>query len=152
MESIQWIIAAGTAIFVALVGFFQWRTNQQKSALDLFERRHAIYQVIREAVGQIRSSSARFDAKREQDFLEAIERAYFFFGDDVQKYLDSLWQDIVTITSLDKELPGITDPEDRRKNVQERRVAFDRIGNFYTDGKRLFAKYMRFSQRVNWIN
>ena len=34
METVQWIVAAGTAIFVALVGFFQWRTAQQKAALD----------------------------------------------------------------------------------------------------------------------
>ena len=37
MQIMQWIVAAGTAIFVALVGFFQWRTAQQKAALDLFD-------------------------------------------------------------------------------------------------------------------
>jgi hypothetical protein len=35
------------AVFVASVGFFQWRTAQQKASLDLFERRHAIYEIVR---------------------------------------------------------------------------------------------------------
>ena len=151
METIQWIVAAGTAIFVALVGFFQWRTAQQKAALDLFERRHAIYQVIRDAVRQIRSSSPSFDTKQELEFLEAVEGAYFFFGDDLHNYLENLWQDIMTVTSIDKELPGITDSEDRRKALEQRREAWNRIEKFHTDGKRIFAKYMRFSQRVTWI-
>ena len=85
MQIIQWTVAAGTAIFVALVGFFQWRTAQQKAALDLFDRRHAIYLTIRSAVGQMRSSSTGFDQAREVEFLEAMERAYFFFGNDVEK-------------------------------------------------------------------
>jgi hypothetical protein len=43
MQVVQWTVAAGTAIFVALVGFFQWRTAQDKAALDLFERRHEVF-------------------------------------------------------------------------------------------------------------
>jgi hypothetical protein len=54
MQAVQWTAAAGTAIFVALVGFFQCRIAQQKAALDLFDRRHAIYEIVREAVGQSR--------------------------------------------------------------------------------------------------
>jgi hypothetical protein len=53
MQSVQWIIAAITATFVALVAFLQWRTAQQKALLDLFERRHAIYEIVRNAVGTI---------------------------------------------------------------------------------------------------
>jgi hypothetical protein len=53
MQVVQWIVAAGTAVFVALVGFFQWRTAQDKAALDLFERRHEVFLVVRKAVSQM---------------------------------------------------------------------------------------------------
>jgi len=101
MQIIQWIVAAGTAIFVALVGLFQWRTAQQKAALDLFDRRHAIYQTIRNAIVQMRSSSTGFDQTREIEFLEAVEQAYFFFGNDVEDYLKQL------SPSADMELPNL---------------------------------------------
>jgi hypothetical protein len=149
MQIIQWIVAAGTAIFVALVGFFQWRTAQQKAALDLFDRRHAIYLTIRNAVGQMRSSSTGFDQAREIEFLQAMERAYFFFGNDVENYLKQLWSDIVGVRTADAELPAANDPETRRKILESRRVALERIGRFESEGQPLFARYMRFSQTVN---
>jgi len=30
MEIVQWVVAAGTTIFVATVGYFQWRTASKK--------------------------------------------------------------------------------------------------------------------------
>lgn len=148
MQIIQWIIAAGTAIFVALVGFFQWRTAQQKAALDLFDRRHAIYQTIRSAVGKMRSSSTGFDQAREIEFMEAMEEVYFFFGSDVERYLTQLWSDILDVRTADTELPATNDPETRRKVLEKRRTALERIGQFERNGQPLFARYMRFSQTV----
>jgi hypothetical protein len=82
MSTFQWIVAAGTAVFVALVGYFQLRTAHQRAALDLFDRRYELFRIFREAAGQITISSAGFDRAREIDFMQAKERAYFFFGDD----------------------------------------------------------------------
>ena len=121
MQTVQWIIAAGTTIFVALVGYFQWRTAQQKAVLDLFDRRHAIYEVVRGAVNKIASSSPDFDQTREVEFLQAMERAYFFFGDDVENYLERLWSDITDVRTADTELQGPADDETRRNTLEKRR-------------------------------
>lgn len=91
MQAAQWIIAAVTAIFVALVAYLQWRTAQQKAVLDLFDRRHEIYEIVRKAVGTMASNSTTFDQSREIEFMQAMERAYFFFGDDVDDYIKRLW-------------------------------------------------------------
>jgi hypothetical protein len=144
----QWIIAAGTAIFVALVGFFQWRTAQQKAVLDLFERRHAIYEIVRKAVGTIASNSTAFDQGREAEFMQAMERAYFFFGDDVDSYVKRLWSDITDVRTADMELQGPSDNDTRRTILEKRRAAMTRVAQFHSDGMPLFAKYMRFSQTV----
>jgi hypothetical protein len=148
MQIVQWTIAAGTTIFVALVGFFQWRTAQQKAVLDLFDRRHSIYQVVRKAVGQMVASSPGFDQSGEIEFIEAMERAYFFFGDDVESYLKQLWSDILDVRTADAELPGTNDTETRRSVIEKRRAALNRIGQFHTAGQPLFARYMRFSQTI----
>jgi hypothetical protein len=86
---IQAIIAAGTAIFVAAVSYYQWRTAEQKAVLDLFDHRRAIYDVVHSCVHQMISSSPGFDQQRETEFTRAQERAYFFFGGDVQTTLNS---------------------------------------------------------------
>jgi len=146
MQAVEWTIAAVTAIFVALVAFLQWRTAQQKAALDLFDRRHAIYEIVRKGVGQMVASSTAFDQGREIEFMEAMERAYFFFGDDVENYLKQLWSDIVDVRTADAELPAANDPDTRRKLLEKHRAALTRIGQFHSAGQPLFARYMRFSQ------
>jgi hypothetical protein len=155
MEAAQWIIAAVTAIFVASVAFLQWRTAQQKAVLDLFERRRAIYDIVRSAVSRMTGSSAGFDQAREIEFGEMVESAYFFFGDDIEKYLKQMLSDIIDVRTADTELgrDGPPDPETRRKMLDKRRAAWDRIQQFHTTGRALFARYMRFSQTVpttNW--
>ena len=117
MQVVQWIFAAGTAVFVALVGFFQWRTAQDKAALDLFERRHEIFLIVRKAIGQMVSSSPGFGQAREIEFAEMMERAYFFFGDDVQNYLKKLWDDILTVRTADSEMKGNLSQGDRQRVI-----------------------------------
>jgi hypothetical protein len=142
------IIAAITAIFVATVAFLQWRTAQQKAVLDLFDRRRTIYDVVRNAVTRMTGSSAGFDQEREIKFGETVEEAYFFFGDDIVSYLERMLSDIRTVRETDAEEKATTDPDDKSKILQRRRTALDRIEQFHTTGRALFARYMRFAETV----
>jgi hypothetical protein len=148
MPELQWAIAAITAIFVAVVAFLQWRTAQQKSVLDPFERRNAIHEIVRNAVGTMATNSPAFDSEREREFLQAMERAYFFFGDDVVSYVKQLWADITEVQTADAELKGEQDRATRGDIVAKRRAAMNRITQSHSTGQPLFAKYMRFSQAV----
>jgi hypothetical protein len=127
MEIVQWIVAAGTGIvaagtaaFVARVGYFQWRTAEHKAVLDLFDRRREIYEAIRKGVAQIVTSPLGLNQQKEIEFVDAMERAYFFFGDDMQAYLRQLRNDILLVRTMDTEFPGLANPDDCSKN---RRVA-----------------------------
>jgi hypothetical protein len=83
-------MAAGTSAFVALIGYFQYRAAKQKFALDLFGRRHETF------VAKI-TSQGSIDGLAETTLGDAIEKAYFFFGDDVVRYLRVLHDDIITV-------------------------------------------------------
>jgi hypothetical protein len=148
MQAAQWVIAAITAIFVAVVAFLQWRTAQQKAVLDLFDRRHAIYEIVRNAVSTMTGNSNTFDGGREVEFMQAMERAYFFFGDEVVAYLEQLWSAIGDVRDADKELKDMTDPTERGVALAKRRAGMNLIVQFHSNGKPLFASYMRFSQKV----
>src|SRR5260370_2845397 len=145
---IQAIIAGGTAIVVAAVGYYQWRTAEQKAVLDLFDRRRAIYDVVQSCVDQMISSSPGFDQQRQTEFVRAKEQAYFFFGDDVQTYLEQLWQDIINVRSADDELKGPLQPSDRAQTIERRRPAWARISECSRNVKPLSGKYIRFSHPV----
>lgn len=78
-----------------------------------------------------------------------MERAYFFFGDDVQAYLKNLWTDILDVRTTDSEIKGTNLlEEDRRRILAKRRDAVNRISEFYKIGQPLFARYMRFSRKI----
>lgn len=146
MQLVQWMFAAITATFVAAVAFLQWRTAQQKAVLDLFERRHAIYEVVHNAILTMASNSPAFDQKRDAEFLQTMERAYFFFGDDVVAYLERLWSAIIDIRDADKELNDSRDADAKSAALTRRREGMNCVRDFHSIGKPLFARYMRFAQ------
>jgi hypothetical protein len=116
--------------------------------LDLFDRRRAIYEIVRNAVSTMTSHSNAFDQGREIEFVDAMERAYFFFGDDVVAYLDRLWKAICEVREADmlmKQNPVLTA---LGKISQQRADALRRVIKFHDEGKPLFARYMRFSQTI----
>jgi hypothetical protein len=147
MTIVQWIIAAGTSLFVALVGYFQYRTARIKFALELFERRYETYMVVRKAVGQV-TAKGTLDSATETELGEAISKAYFFFGNDLVKYLAKLQDDFANVVMYTAETNGVTDTEERKHLIQNARAAKDRIFAFYKEGKPLFGKYMRFKERI----
>src|SRR5205807_1128143 len=102
MTTFQWLIAAGTSAFVALIGYFQYRTAKLKFALDLFDRRHAVYLVVRTALRKV-SSRGSLDQKEEFELGDTVESAYFFFGDDVVTYLKAFQQNVIDVNVFSAE-------------------------------------------------
>jgi hypothetical protein len=71
-----------------------------------------------------------------------MEQAYFFFGDDIYKYLEQLWSAICNVRDADKEM---TNTAARGAAIAKRRTNMDRVSKFHTEAKPLFARYMRFA-------
>lgn len=98
----SWVtyVAALLTPTVAILGFFiayrQWRTAQEKLALDLFNRRFGIYEA---AIGAITKalSRERFTYADLETFNAGTRGAKFLFNDQVDSYLDLLRR---TLTSL----------------------------------------------------
>jgi len=147
MTILQWLIAAGTSVFVAAIGYFQYRTAKLKFALDLFDRRHAIYLVVRAAVREI-SSRGSLDQKADFELGDTVEAAYFFFGDDVVTYLKAFQQHVTDVNVFSAEMADMKDPTEKAEAIKKVRVAKERIFKFYQEGQPLFARYMRFDNPV----
>jgi len=106
-----------------------WRTANEKVVLDLLERRLAIYDGIRDVIG------------------EAIDRVPFLFGPEVKTYVDGLAQHMnqlgLAYTTLD-------DPNcpDRGKWAQIRSDEFLAVTKFYAESDAVFGPYLRARQRI----
>ena len=83
------------------------------------------------------------------EFAEMMERAYFFFGDDIQDYLKKPWDDILNVQTADSEMKGSgLSQADLQRVIAHRREALDRIAQFYKTGQPLFARYVRFVRTI----
>jgi len=98
------------ALLAAVIGYFQWRTAQQKVVLDLFDRRMATYTALREVVAKVMASSSAATSENSFKFLEARDRAQFLFGPEVIEHLKK----------IDEAIHEIHDAADRTKRPSHR--------------------------------
>ncbi|MGD1038139.1 MAG: hypothetical protein ABR878_13380 [Roseiarcus sp.] len=139
---LQALVVPTVALFVALIGFLQWRTAHQRAVLDLFERRIAIYDSIREVIDEIvRLGVVTNEAVRK--FERAIDKVPFLFRNDVESYLYDLRKTMISHHALD----GSGD--ESSTNAQDRH--FKKIGRFYDEFGVLLRPYVRMHQKAPWF-
>lgn len=143
MATLQWIVAAITAAFVAVVAFLRWRTAQQKAALELKDRQLKLYETVKDCVDQFSINSQRFDSELQRKFLKAIEEARFLFGDDLHDYLETLRKDILIVRDIDKQAARLQEqgkPLIPSTDLAAKRgEAIPRINKFYEVGQARFS-------------
>jgi hypothetical protein len=129
------------AIAGIAISYFQWRTAQTKIALDIFDRRYKIYEDLRNLVTEF-SQNLNFSLDIQRAYLDAQSRARFYFGEDVEDYLEKMRIDLIRGHYFDRF-------EQRQLlNVDEQVARLDRINAFYSEIDKLFVPYMRFGQRM----
>lgn len=129
------------AIAGIAISYFQWRTAQTKTALEMFDRRYRIYRDLRHVITEF-SQGLNFSLDMQRAYLDAQSRARFYFGEDVEGYLEKMRIDLIRGHYFDRF-------EQRQLlNVDEQVARLDRINAFYTEIDRLFVPYMRIDQRM----
>jgi hypothetical protein len=135
--------AISTVILIvgSLISYFQWRTAQQKVALDILDSRYKIYEDLRTAVSNY-LTSAQFSVETQGLFMAAQSRARFHFGKEVEVYLEQVRRDILTTHLFDHfaERPNA--------NIDDQVARLDRINAFYAEIDKMFIPYMRLDQRM----
>jgi hypothetical protein len=131
--------AAATAVIAivgAVISYFQWRTARSKAAIDLLGRRFKIYEDLRTAVSAY-LTSGQFSLEMQRIFMLAQSQARFYFGAEVERYLEALRRDIIAGHLFDR-FAGRPNA-----SVEDQIARPDRINAFYGE----FA-YMRIDRRM----
>jgi hypothetical protein len=153
------VIAAGAAAFVAYrlgqsqisiaktqadIAERNWQTSNERIVLELFERRLAIYEEIREAIGEVVRSGVAADAELE-GFDKATDRVPYFFGVDVQAYLKTVRTNLIALDRANQKRAYLLLDEELSNRRAE---CFKAIVAFYKEAPPLFEPYMRAHQKV----
>jgi hypothetical protein len=136
---------AFVTVFVGFVGaaitFMQWRTAQQKSVFDILEDRFEIYSELVDIVNTF-GGSGRFDVALHKRFLDAQRRARFYFGSEVDEYLERL--------RLDMHRGGYIERVGLNPALSEDQYVamMDRINGAHAELDKMFIPYMRVDQKM----
>lgn len=117
------------AVLGVAIAYRQWRTAQNKLKLDLFEKRFAVYDAVRQLIGSIMTSGV----VRTEDLYMALAKtreAKWLLSADIDVYLNKdLYRKLVKLQSLDVELKELPVGEKRSANVEAQRVLKDWISD-----------------------
>ena len=123
-----------------------WQTSNEKIVLELFERRLKIYEDIRDVIGEImRSGEASNDVFFRYGI--AIDRVPYFFGPNVQAYLEQIRIHIIDLHLANQMMADHNNPE-RNSWIERRSVHFSAVTAFYKDAPPLFRPYLQAHQKV----
>ena len=79
------------AIVATYIAWQQWKTNQQKLFLDLYDRRLKIYEEVRRILSIIlRDAKASYEDLLK--FRTSVSEADFLFGSDITDYIDEIYK------------------------------------------------------------
>jgi hypothetical protein len=142
---VTWLTAF-IALIVAFIAALQWITARQKVVLDLFDKRFAVYEELREAITHYLTQPTASIMEDVAKFTRANRRAQFLFGPEVTKFLEDTWLDLTRDVHESTHPPG-PDPEERRKAADDKMVRVNRLAKFSDDFDLLVAPYMKHTQK-----
>lgn len=118
------MISAGvtliTAGFVGFIAWRQWKTATDKLALDLFDRRHAVWvrgsaaytEALRELIREDSYEPSFLVAPGLAEFGRAKEQAYFLFGLEVVKHWTAVEMALFHLGRRQGRIRGMFEPDE----------------------------------------
>ncbi len=107
------------AVLGAYIAWQQWRTNRNKLKIDLFDKRHQVFENIKKFIASI-LTSGRVEDGADIQFLRDTKSARFLFEDntDILNLVDEIYKKAVALDTLQKTEKGSSD-EALEKNLDK---------------------------------
>jgi len=138
--------AAVISFAVGCVGVAQWWTARSKVRLDLFDRRWAVYQAVRNVLGEI-VRHAQVSPEEEQKYLVGIQGARFLFDGQISHYLTKeVWRKIVVLSAARDELSSTAATASRGGAAQAKADVLNWANEQYDLIDAMFGEFMHINE------
>jgi hypothetical protein len=146
-------LAAAIAILALCVAWGQWRMEQNRLRLELFDRRSKVYEAARDYLKAARQGTLTFQS--EFTYLSSIQAAIWLFDNDprIMRFLhQELWRKVTDLDMLESELKGLDRGDARSENIKAQRAIKDWLDDQRSAMEEMFAPYLRLSHTALSIN
>ena len=133
------------AVVTVYIAWQQWRLNERKLNLDLYDRRLKVYEEVKQILSLIlRDAKASYDDLLK--FYRAVSEADFLFGPEIQQYIDEIYEHGVQLEYWNKEYRDYTQqiPEgyDHKKVCDGMHSELMWLTHQFEPAKQKFKKYL----------
>jgi uncharacterized protein YhaN len=139
LQALSVLVIGGIGAYIA---WRQWRTAHDRLKLDLFDRRLAAYQRLKDATTPINASGkvTNEDADR---FAQAMHDMRFLFDKETDTCVDEIYRTMLAKHAIDAQVERA---RDKKKGYMKSSELFKRITHgVYTEVPKHMEKFMRFS-------
>lgn len=136
------------AAIVAWIAYRQYKTSDNKLRLDLYDRRHQIFNKLVSALQEILTENKVKDEHILN--LHTIKiQGYFLFEEDVSNYLDEVFKKVDNLhmlirTFIDQQSSNANQVEETKRDLEEKSQLMKWIEEQFEISKTKFAKYLDF--------
>lgn len=129
------------AAIAGWIAYRQMQTARDKLKLDLFDRRMAVYEAVRDAIGAA-VTNAKLTQQQEFDFLMGTRSARWLFGEDVAEYINKNFWKKLTELNLHVAMSDSDDSSERAAHAKGRSEVLQWMTSQYKEFDELCAKYL----------
>ena len=135
------ILVPVIALTAAWIAFRQSQIAKNKLKLDLYDRRIAIYNVVRQALGKA-TSHGKLNQSDEIEYLSGTREAQWLFGPEVSQYINvTLWHKIAEF-DLHNTMSTSTDKDERTRHVEARAKVMTWLSEQYAEFDKICSPYL----------
>lgn len=149
MKEVVQLFAAALAPIIAIFGgYIAWRQHRlqrQRLRLDLYEKRFEVYRAVKTLLHSV-ISEGRVNVEEILRFRTDIAEAAFFYGDDVNQYLEQLTRNVIQFRRKNERLRANTlpDGEARSDLVDAESALLGWLTDQHTAAPDVFSPYLAF--------
>lgn len=124
------------------ISLAQAETARNKLKLDLFEKRMAVYEAARKAIGRA-ASQGPLSGQEEIDYLSGVNSAKWLFDQKIADYLEKdLWKKLAELQAHDS-MSKSHDPDERNRHIVARSDTVQWLADQYEALDKLCAPYLQ---------
>ncbi len=142
VQTLSALLVPVIAIAVGVIAYFQWRTNQNRLKLELFDRRVKYYEAALQFIGAAMAKN-EVSHKSLRKFSHAQYGSAFLLNDGVTEYLKELSKKGAEANVLRSEFEKLQPGDDRTRIVEKHSEAVKWIWGQREILQRKFEPYLK---------
>jgi len=125
---------------VSYIAWQQWRTNQEKLKLELYDRRLRTYEEIRKILGRI-IREGKVTERKLLEFRQSVFEADFLFDEEIINYIDEIYKKGLEL-HYKKEDFECSYSDAKSELAEEARTLFKWFTEQPVQAKKIFKRYL----------